>query len=522
MRDVPLPESADGIDRIDLLLTAEEAFPVFEREMLAATERIVLSFRVFDVLTRLRSDEGRAIGRDWFDLVAHVLRKGVAIDLLLADFDPIVSPALHRMTWSSLRKLWAAAEIAGPAARFRAVAGIHPFRAGILPRLVLWPWVAREVREVRDWLNGLSHEERRATYRDLPGLHDRIIPDEDGYMTRVGAGPPLLYPVTHHQKVAVFDDRKVYAGGLDLNPRRYDTESHERPGDETWHDIQVLCEGPIAAEARDLVDGLRRTIETRTPLPNGRTGLCSTVSARRRIEAPFLSPHRIRSTIYERTCDEIRKSRDQIYFETQFFRDTGLAKVLAKAGRANPSLQLLMVLPAAPEEIAFEDRRKVDARMAEELQVRCIRTVEKAFGDRCLFVSPAQPRRPWRQHPAPRSRLLGAPLIYVHAKLSVFDTRAVIVSSANLNGRSMHWDTEVGVHRSDPALASDTLERVSGHWRPDAPPIAEGKLVETIRAEAHADAARAPDARTGLLLPYDIEPARRMAQRMPIIPDEMV
>ncbi len=43
-----------------------------------------------------------------------------------------------------------------------------------------------------------------------------------------------------------------------------------------------------------------------------------------------------------------------------------------------------------------------------------------------------------------RDRLGGAPMIYVHAKVSIFDRSAAIVSSANLNGRSLRWDTEAG------------------------------------------------------------------------------
>ena len=93
----------------EVLLTASEAYPAFERAVLEARTEIWGSFRIFDPLTRLRSPEARRVGDTWFDLLADALRRGVAIHLVLADFDPVARPSLHRGTWSSLRRLWGAA-----------------------------------------------------------------------------------------------------------------------------------------------------------------------------------------------------------------------------------------------------------------------------------------------------------------------------------------------------------------------------------------------------------------------------
>jgi two-component sensor histidine kinase len=75
-----------------ILITASEAFPAFEREVLRARAEIWASFRIFDPSTRLRSPEARAVGETWWDLVVHTLRRGVAIHLTLADFDPVGRP----------------------------------------------------------------------------------------------------------------------------------------------------------------------------------------------------------------------------------------------------------------------------------------------------------------------------------------------------------------------------------------------------------------------------------------------
>lgn len=78
------------------LLTAAEAFPTFERLVLNAHTEVIASFRIFDPSTQLLSEEARTIGRDWADLLAHGLRRGVTVRLTLADFDPVMAPELHK------------------------------------------------------------------------------------------------------------------------------------------------------------------------------------------------------------------------------------------------------------------------------------------------------------------------------------------------------------------------------------------------------------------------------------------
>ncbi|MBC7140710.1 MAG: hypothetical protein H5U18_00880, partial [Rhodobacteraceae bacterium] len=51
----------------ETLLTAEQAYPALEREFLGARAEIWASFRIFDLTTRLRSDEAREVGKTWID-----------------------------------------------------------------------------------------------------------------------------------------------------------------------------------------------------------------------------------------------------------------------------------------------------------------------------------------------------------------------------------------------------------------------------------------------------------------------
>ena len=224
----------------EYLLTAGEAWPAFEREMLRAEDRICAGFRIFDPSTKLRTEEAQEIGEDWFDLILHVLGKGVRFDLILSDFDPIVAPDMHELTWSSMRKFAVLRELAGPDAPLSIVAAMHPAEVGEVARTALWPKVWSELTDLRDMLNDCPEEERRRMFADLPGTHGFLRFNDAGEVETHNMRPPRLHPVSHHQKLAVFDGKVLYIGGLDLNPRRYDTPVHHRSAEETWHDVQTI------------------------------------------------------------------------------------------------------------------------------------------------------------------------------------------------------------------------------------------------------------------------------------------
>jgi phosphatidylserine/phosphatidylglycerophosphate/cardiolipin synthase-like enzyme len=103
------------------------------------------------------------------------------------------------------------------------------------------------------------------------------------------------------------------------------------------------------------------------------------------------------------------------------------------------------------------------------MQARALRIVRRAFGKRLFVASPAQPRPALPDSGDPedrRDRHHAAPLVYVHAKVSIFDDTAAIVSSANLNGRSFRWDTEAGIYLANPADVVELRHRVMAHWLP--------------------------------------------------------
>ena len=175
------------------------------------------------------------------------------------------------------------------------------------------------------------------------------------------------------------------------------------------------------------------------------------------------------------------------------------------------------------EDVAFDGAHSADARFGEFLQHRCVKLVRRAFGPRVLFMAPAQPRPSQTDG---RDTLWGAPIVYVHAKVSIFDDDAAIVSSANLNGRSLYWDTELGVEIAMREDVERLRRRCFRHWLPEdageefyRPETA----LSAWRRLAVENLHRAPAERRGFVLPYDPTPAERFGRDLAVpVPNEMV
>jgi phospholipase D1/2 len=395
---------------------------------------------------------------------------------------------------------------------------MHPAKVGFLPRLLLWPRTAKEMRKNLAQVNEEPLVERQAFLKRAPRLAPLLTWKNDQLVPR--AFPPPLVPVTHHQKLAVFDNERLYIGGLDLNDRRYDTPTHQQDAPDTWHDTQVLVDGPVAQEAADHLRSFMRTASGALPLSQNL--LLRTISAKRRVSFPFLSPKSVVRTLAAAHTEQIAKSQTLIYLETQFFRDRGLARQLAERASQNPALSLILILPAAPEDAAFDDEPGSDVAYGEHLQAKCIKILRDAFGARVFAGSPAQPRA---VPPDGRATHYGAPIVYLHAKVSIFDDRRGIISSANLNGRSFAWDTEAGISTQNAAELEQLKSRCFAHWLgPTADPACYNTKTacDAWSKQAARNVQMRPEDRSGLILPYSLAEAEALGHNLPGVPDEMV
>ncbi|ABD56480.1 phospholipase D family protein [Jannaschia sp. CCS1] len=492
------PSNTAPITDLDVYFSAAEAFPAFEELCLSATRSIRCCFRVFDPSTSLHSDAGRGIGETWFDLLLHLLNRGVEIDITISDFDPIIATDDHRRSWRSARLLADLDELSTDA-RLTFAISMHPARVGYLPRRVLRSKIAGELEK-----------------RDA----DPLTPGLDGL--EAGDDLPLM-PATHHQKLAVVDEDALYIGGLDLNDRRYDTLLHQQASEQTWQDIQAIARGPVVAAAAAHLKSFRAVTEGEGEAPPQAPGFLRTLSSRRAQDLIHIAPKPLINEIEEAHLAAVERAEGLIYLETQFFRHKPLAEALVQAATQKDDLACILILPAAPEDVAFEGNDAEDARMGAQIQMEALQILTEGLGERLALASPAQCRS---AEDVPQAAILhGAPLIYVHSKLSLFGRDEAILSSANLNGRSFRWDTEAGLHLSERAHVEPLWPRALDHWLLDTAPDPFGPPRDTvtrINQLLSENVAKSPEDRHHFLLPFDHSAQDRLASPLPFVPDEMV
>ena len=498
------------------LITASEAYPELERLFLAAKSDIKASFRIFDPATKLHSSEAREIGGNWFDLICHTLGRGVRIDLTLTDFDPVFGLELHQKSWRTIRQLSAARECSDNAQLTMRVA-MHPAQVGFLKRCMFWPVFHSRMKRHLDGLDEMSEAKRAFTLSISPGL--ARLRESTG---RWGL-PPAQFPATHHQKLVVVDGATLFIGGLDLNDRRFDDPEHHRPGDQTWHDVSVLSSGPHVADALAHLTSFWDPAVAPQPLrKRPKITFLRTLSRDSSKGAVKLAPHTELAEIEAAHLALFARAERLIYLESQFLRSAKIARALARAARRNPQLGLILILPAAPDDVAFENSGGMDARFGEFLQARAIRKVRHAFGYRAFIGMSV---RPVRRNTDDRSSACKAELIYIHSKITIADDTQAIVSSANLNGRSMRWDTEAGLQIDEGTMVADLRNRLFRHWMPDD---AEEKLFSLADAPAawaalaRKNASLPPEDRSGFIVPYDLRAAENFGRDVPFVPPEMV
>ena len=528
------------------LITAAEGYPALERLALGAQRDLWLAFRVFDPQTTLHADA--IAGRTWQDLLRHILQRGIAVRVLLSDFDPIVAADLHERTWRCVGQLQDLREHGD----IEVLPVRHPARVGKGARLGLWLVAAREIEKQRRELNEAGPDKGADMLGHRPGIWRYLRQNAQGRFQWRSFLLPRLFPATLHHKIAVADGTRAIIGGLDIDERRFDDPAHDRPAEETWHDAAVEVGGPVAADIADHIAetwndhrhamaALRR--EQSRHAPRGadfRTGtlppldavptssdpvqgdsarLIRTLSRHRRRLGFQISPKARLREIEEDHIDLFSRAERRIYLETQFLRSKPIAEALVEAGRRNPSVDLILILPAAPEEVAFENTTHFMHRFGEQLQVDCLDMIRDAFGDRAAILSPVRPRT---RRSDDRDTLFDAEIIYVHSKIAIADDTDAIIGSANLNGRSMRWDTEAAVRIKGEATVRGLCRRVFDAWTLDDGIDLTDQSAAAWQRLARDNAGTPPPDRRHFLVPYQIAEARRFGRGLRLLPDELV
>ena len=271
---------------------------------------------------------------------------------------------------------------------------------------------------------------------------------------------------SHHQKMVVIRHAQepqgdiAFIGGIDLCHSRRDEEMHH--GDRQrqtmapvygprppWHDAQLAVQGPAVGDlefsfrerwddpgplsrdplgiVHDLLRHAHRKAGILPPMPAD-PAPCGTQAlqvlrtyARRRRGYPFaLQGERSVARAFRKA---ITRARRLIYIEDQFVWSSEVANVIANALKANPSLQLIVVLPRYFDQAATLTLRP--NQVGRELAVHVLH--EAAPGRVAIYDIENSD---------------GVP-VYVHAKITVIDDVWASVGSDNYNRRSWSHDSEI-------------------------------------------------------------------------------
>jgi phosphatidylserine/phosphatidylglycerophosphate/cardiolipin synthase-like enzyme len=247
----------------------------------------------------------------------------------------------------------------------------------------------------------------------------------------------------HHQKMIIIDDAIAFCGGGDIGPDRWDTPEHldDNPRrektryDNKWfdsrHEVMALVDGDPARILGELFRErwLRATGEAMEAPTTGepeawpqtmapmfddiQVGLSRTAGAWRKypqvreVEALHIAA--------------IEAARDCIYMENQYFTAPVIAQALARRLRDPKGPEVILV--SAEHSPSYFDQMTMD-----KTRSGFIKQLQAADRHGRLRVySPVT--------------ALGKTII-VHAKLTIIDDVLLRIGSANLNNRSMGFDTE--------------------------------------------------------------------------------
>lgn len=248
---------------------------------------------------------------------------------------------------------------------------------------------------------------------------------------------------SHHQKIAVLDDRLAVCGGIDMTDKRWDTREHcaddprrrgvgrRRYG--PWHDATMMMEGEVAAVlaelgqdrwrragGRDLPD-IEPSIDSLWPknLPaqfeNVEIGIARTRAAYRDCSAL--------SEIKALYLRQIREAQHFIYAESQYFASRVIAEAIIARLQAPDPPEIVIVHPA-----------NADGWLEQQAMDHARAVLVRAIGE----ADPGKRFSLWTTEN-------GDTAIYCHAKLMIVDDKILRIGSANFNNRSMGLDSECDV-----------------------------------------------------------------------------
>ncbi|MEF2550091.1 phospholipase D-like domain-containing protein [Aurantimonas sp. A2-1-M11] len=255
-----------------------------------------------------------------------------------------------------------------------------------------------------------------------------------------GVHPPLS---THHMKLLVIDEAIAFCGGIDMTTGRWDTREHAENDPARvsprktplgpWHDATTCMTGPAAKALSDLARSrwAHATGEMLGPFagdfdiwPSDVTADFETidVSICRTLPEHLERPQA--NEIERATLAMIAKARRRLYIESQYFASRRIADAIAERLAEPDGPEIVVINPDTAD-------GWLEAQFMDSSRIRMMGVAREAdHNDRFRLVYPVNEA--------------GTP-IYVHAKIMIADEQLLKIGSANLNNRSMGFDSECDV-----------------------------------------------------------------------------
>ena len=294
-----------------------------------------------------------------------------------------------------------------------------------------------------------------------PGLQIHILKWNLGAIYLLGRGTTVLrlmrwarnkqihfkldatHPVgaSHHQKIAVIDDALAFCGGIDMTGSRWDTRDHtdrdERRRRPTtgrryppWHDATMAVDGGAAAALGDLARE-RWKIAGGKPLPKpeGQSEPwpeelvpqfrdVEVAIARTRAAVEGHEPVREIEALF---LNMIAGAQRFFYAENQYFSSRAITDAICKRLAEPDGPEFVIVNPKTSQ--GWLDDEVMSPARAELLE----RIRQCDTNGRFRIYTPVTE---------------DGEDIYVHSKITIVDDRQLRVGSANLNNRSLGFDSE--------------------------------------------------------------------------------
>lgn len=273
-----------------------------------------------------------------------------------------------------------------------------------------------------------------------------------------GAHPPLS---AHHMKLLIIDDKVAFCGGIDMTVGRWDTRDHldndkrrRSPmgfAQGPWHDATTCVSGSAAAALGELArvrwehatNERLNPVETGSdPWPDDLEVDFSNVDIAIARTLPEYQDQRQVCEIEAAKLAMIRAAKRFLYIESQYFASRVVAEAIAARLGEEDGPEIIVINPEGAE-------GWLEAKFMDTARIKLMTLVKQADRhSRFRLLYPVNDART---------------SIYVHAKIMIADDRILKLGSANLNNRSMGYDTECDIIIEASRSGDDVSEMISAY-----------------------------------------------------------